>query len=310
MRFDGVDTSLNTATGVINRNEWNHIGLVLENNSQKIYINGVANSFTTAGIPDSGVVATIIGRSQTNTFVFNGSMDEFRQWKGVALSENEMIAESNSHYPVVTDGLVTSYSFESYNATHVSDTNWNVLHNNTIDNSLEGAISFNGSQYNDISSIDESSIRTFSFDFYTNSFSNYDRPFSLYGSASNRFYCDLRTGSPVRLQCYNDILNVNEALSYSPSFNLNEWNTLTIVDNGTNFIHYFNGVEYQSFVYSKGFSDITGMNFYLGDYDATLTESYKGFLIMLKSLIGLYLLKKSVRFTILVYCHTALLTAL
>ena len=171
MRFDGVDTSLNTATGVINRNEWNHIGLVLENNSQKIYINGVANSFTTAGIPDSGVVATIIGQAQINNFVFNGSMDEFRQWKGVALSENEMIAESNSHYPVVTDGLVTSYSFESYNATHVSDTNWNVLHNNTIDNSLEGAISFDGvGEYVDSDSnigLTGNQPLTISFDFKT-----------------------------------------------------------------------------------------------------------------------------------------------
>ena len=261
---------------------WQYISVVYSNLTDffEMRLDGVliksglsGGSFTT--IPDS-VYNLVLGLGSAGDN-FNGSIDEVRIWSK-ALTLSEINAEMNSHYPVVSDGLVASYSFESYNANHVSDTNWNVLHNNTIDNSLEGAISFNGSQYNDISSIDESSIRTFSFDFYTNSFSNYDRPFSLYGSASNRFYCDLRTGSPVRLQCYNDILNVNEALSYSPSFNLNEWNTLTIVDNGTNFIHYFNGVEYQSFVYSKGFSDITGMNFYLGDYDATLTESYKGIL--------------------------------
>lgn len=90
--FDGTTGSWPTASGTTNiqDNMWHHIAGVMENDTLKVFINGVMEGFAVATAPVFNEHAMWLGNDAEND-IFKGSMDRVRIWN-VARTEAEILA--------------------------------------------------------------------------------------------------------------------------------------------------------------------------------------------------------------------------
>jgi len=151
-------------------NIWNHIAITYNATNTVFYLNGniISTSYSSLDINwtkfPHGLDPWYIGSLRTDTFPFNGSIDEIRLWNKY-LTQTEIQAEMNSPNPIMGKNLLLSYSFEKHNTTTVYDTN-NVIAGNTVIYVNDTAMYFNGkSNYVEFNQTTFQSTNAYSFYF-------------------------------------------------------------------------------------------------------------------------------------------------
>ena len=121
--FDGKVTS----TGLLQLNQWYHIAAVNDNNTHKLYINGVETALNGAAhtvYANSNPVR--IGSDYASRY-FDGNIDEVRLWN-VARSESEIVGTMNTVLTGQENGLVAWYDFNQGDGGVLNDLSGNEHH--------------------------------------------------------------------------------------------------------------------------------------------------------------------------------------
>jgi Ca2+-binding RTX toxin-like protein len=133
-----------TEQNILSLNQWNHIAVVKEGTTGKIYINGEDKSFSSQTF-DSIITPTgnmWFGRGYSNGFpqfdFVNGSIDDVRIWNK-ARTQSEIQADLNRELTGNETGLVGYWNFNSITNNTVQD-----LTSNHNDGTLVGAQSTTG----------------------------------------------------------------------------------------------------------------------------------------------------------------------
>jgi Ca2+-binding RTX toxin-like protein len=132
-----------TEQNILSLNQWNHIAVVKEGTTGKIYINGEDKSFSSQTF-DSIITPTgnmWFGRGYSNEFpqqFVNGSIDDVRIWNK-ARTQSEIQADLNRELTGNETGLVGYWNFNSITNNTVQD-----LSSNNNDGTLVGAQSTTG----------------------------------------------------------------------------------------------------------------------------------------------------------------------
>lgn len=140
----GGSFDIQTASGEVTLNEWNHIALVRDGGNARLYVNG-SEKATTTGL-DSRLVSSAeqmnLGRQPSGSpFHFDGKMDEVRFWSTVRTTQ-QINTNQDNLLSGDEPGLIAYYKFEEGSGTVSSDNsqNSNAAEFNNI-NSASGWIS-------------------------------------------------------------------------------------------------------------------------------------------------------------------------
>ena len=308
-RFGFADGTFADLTGStpITANIWNHVALVRQGTSVKMYLNGVSEGSITVSQAQywNSNIKTIIGAWYINgsyTRFFNGYIDDFRITKGIARYTSNFTPPTYQ-LPTDTTGTVidplrsstslllrgngtngsTSFTDESPNGLTVTN-NGSVTVNTTTKKYGTGSMAFSGSNSLAITSASNLSFGTNDFTvefwFYANSSASYDTFFSTtlnYSGSS-----DLRINTNSSARTIQVATNNTLLFAGNTAFTLSVWNHLAIARYGTKLVLFLNGVNVGSVTNSTNFVSDTFLigsvasSYYFNGYidDLRITKGY------------------------------------
>jgi hypothetical protein len=222
-------------------NVWHHIAVIINGSTAYLYCDG---SYKGSGAIPSIVANNrplYIGRIETETDWFNGTIDEVRIWNR-SLSQAEINAEMQSSLPVVRPVAVWSFE-EPSNARYVNDTHiW-------VKGNMSSALSFDGLDdlvnVSDSNSLDVSNITiaAWIYPYNWDGIEGGDYGRIVDKSGAYLFFL-AKDGTFNRLSFYywNSSGFSNQSWSNTNSIQLNKWQHVAVTYNGTHSTFYVNGI--------------------------------------------------------------------